>query len=501
MRRTGAAALLAITLAGCAEKSARPAAPLAHPAAQTATLRRDLDAVLSSPRLARSTWGVLVKSLDRGDVLYAHDAGKLVMPASNMKIVTMAAAAERLGWDYRYETTLESAAPVDEDGVLAGDLIVKGSGDPSIGTLDKVDERTFDQWTAQLKAAGIRSIAGRIVGDDDAFDDDEIGAGWSFDDLAYGYAAPIGALYYNEGVFEVSARPGAAIGSSAMVQGTPPEHGFTIVNRVTTVAADGPAAIEVHRERGSLLLEVSGTVPLGRTEPLATWPAVENPTLYFARVLRTALAARGIPVRGAAIDRDMVVPEDPLRSNAAVPRVLARHSSEPLAVLARRFLKVSQNQYAELLVKTLGRQAGDGSAARGQQVIRSVLDQWGVPRDSYVLMDGSGLSRYNYLSAEALVDVLEHLYRDPKHREPLLAALPVSGEAGTLERRLTASWTKGAVHAKTGSIANVRSLSGYVRTRGGEMLVFSIVANNFSQPAAEILYDIDLLVEILARQP
>jgi D-alanyl-D-alanine carboxypeptidase/D-alanyl-D-alanine-endopeptidase (penicillin-binding protein 4) len=505
MRRPAAAALLALALAGCATSQTPPATgPQAdrhpRPPGQIASLQHDLDAVLSSPRLARSSWGVLVKSLDRGDVLFARDAGKLVMPASNMKLVTMAGAAERLGWNYRYDTTIETSATVDADGVLGGDLIVKGAGDPSIGTLDNVAARTFDEWAGQLRALGIRSIAGRIVGDDDAFDDDEIGAGWAFGDLAYGYAAPITALYYNEGVFELSAQPGASVGGPAILRAAPLEHGLTIVNLVTTVAAGGEADIEAHRQRGSLLLEVTGTVPLGRTEPVTTSPAVENPTLYFARVVRSALIARGIDVKGAAVDRDDLAPEDPLRLDAPAPRVVARHTSEPLSVIARRFLKVSQNQYAELLVKTVGRQAGEGSTARGQQVIRSVLDQWGVPPNSYILFDGSGLSRYNYLSAEALVDVLEHMYRDPRHREPLVAALPLSGEEGSLRRRLTASWTKGSVHAKTGSLAGVGSLTGDVRTRGGEMLVFSIVANNFSQPAAEVVRDIDLLVEILARQ-
>lgn len=462
-----------------------------------AALRADLTAVTSAPILSRSHWSILVKSLDRGDVLFEQNSRKLVMPASNMKVFTMAAAAARLGWDYRFRTTLESAAPI-ANGILAGDLVVRGSGDPSIGSREGIDAKTFDDWAAQLRAAGVNAIDGRIVGDDGAFDDDEIGFGWASDDLAYAYAAPVGALTYNESLVTVTGRPGSAVGLPAVIEVTPTEHGLQIVNHTTTSEAGKLETLDVRRPRGSPMLEVVGTVPLASERPAVVTASVENPTLFFTRALRRALIARGIAVSGAAADRDELPADDPARLPTPL-RVLASHDSPPLTEIGRTFLKVSQNLYGELLVKKLGERAGAGTTARGQQAIRETLDGWGVPADSYILADGSGLSRMNFVSAEALVNILEHVYADPVQRQGFLQALPVGGEDGTLRNRLKAAWTAGHVHAKTGSITNARALSGFVTTRGGETLVFSIVANNFSLPAWRIERVIDLMVEILAR--
>lgn len=468
---------------------------VASPAAQTppgrAALQEDLAAVLSAPILARSHWSVLIKSLDRGDVVYARNPGKLVLPASNMKVFTMAGAAERLGWDYRFETTLESNASI-VDGTLQGDLIVRGSGDPSIALRDGVAAKAFDEWAQQLKSAGITAIAGGIVGDDSAFDRAELGRNWEWDDLAYGYAAPVNALTYNESLIRITATPGAKPGDPAVIAVAPPAgHGLTIVNRVLTAAAGEPEAFDFRRERGSPVLEVVGSVPIGSKEPAGLSASVDDPARFFVRSLRAALIARGIRVQGG----NFVA-----ATNFSQKRtVLARHRSAPLSELARTFLKVSQNLYGELLVKTIGRAAGEGTWARGQQAIAETFDAWGVPRDAYMLADGSGLSRMNLVSAEAVVKVLEHVYADPRHRTNFMEALPVGGKDGTLRNRLKAAWTVGTVQAKTGSISSGRALSGYVKTRGGETLVFSIVANNFSLPAWRIERVIDLIVEIIAR--
>ena len=488
--RGGPAAALGRLTAPAVIAALLVAAPAAHPPAPPtrASLQRDLDAVLAAPILARSHWSVLVKSLDRGDVIYAHNPGKLVLPASNMKVFTLAAAAERLGWDYRFETTLESDAPIVA-GVLQGDLVVRGSGDPSIDEHDAVARKTFDEWAEQLKGAGIIAIAGDIVGDDRAFVDNELGRAWEWDDLVYGFAAPVSALVYNEAVVRIAARPGAKAGDPAIIEVSPPAgHGLTIVNHAVTGAAGEPDTFDARRQHGSAVLELMGTVPLGIEEPTGVNASVDDPSMFFVQSLRSALIARGIRVEGSAFV-----------AASTSTRVLARHRSAPLAELARRFLKISQNLYGELLVKTVGRAAGEGSWARGQQAIGETFDAWGVPRDAYMLADGSGLSRMNFVSAEALVTVLGHIYADPRHRETFMQALPVGGQDGTLRNRLKASWTAGHVHTKTGSLTGGRALSGYLTTRSGETLAFAIVANNFNLPAWRIERVIDLLVEILAR--
>ena len=477
-----------------------PAARLEpRPRGQTATLRQDLSAVLAAPLLARSHWSVLVKSLDRGDLLFEHNPAKLVLPASNMKVLTMASAAERLGWDFRFETTLESAAPIVE-GVLEGDLILRGGGDPSIALRDDVGPRVFDDWTRQLREAGVARIAGRVVGDDDALDDIELGEGWSWDDLSYAYSGPVTALLYNEALVRITAAPGAAPGAPAVIQVVPAgDHDLNIVHLVTTGPAGSAATLSLRRPLGALHLTVTGSVPLDAVEPSSLSAAVGNPTLFFARALRSALVARGVAVDLDGVDKDALSENDPARQTPPT-RVLARHVSAPLSEIGRTFMKVSQNLYGELFVKTMGRHAGEGTTARGQAAIRETLDAWGIPRDSYVLADGSGLSRLNFVSAEAVVAILERMYRDPRHREPFMHTLPIGGKDGTLRLRLRAAWTEGRVHAKTGSISTTRALSGYVITRGGETLVFSIIANNFTLPAWRVERIIDLLVEILARQ-
>jgi D-alanyl-D-alanine carboxypeptidase/D-alanyl-D-alanine-endopeptidase (penicillin-binding protein 4) len=464
---------------------------------QTARLRQDLRAVLAAPILARSAWSIRVKSLDRGDVIFDLNAGKLLTPASNMKILTMAAAAERLGWDHRFETTLESAAPV-RDGVLDGDLIVRGGGDPSIALREDVAGIVFDTWAQELRAADIREISGRIVTNDGALDDVELGAGWAWDDMAFAYSGPVSAAFYNEALVRITLHPGDVEEAPAAIELSPPyDHGLAVLNQVTTGAAGTDVSLDVRRERGSRNLTVRGRVPVDVDEPPAFAVSIENPALFFASTLKTAFIARGIQVSGGAADGDALAIDDPARSSENT-RVLARHLSAPLTDTGRTFMKVSQNLYGELFVKAIGHAAGEGSTARGQESIRQTLDAWGVPRDSYILADGSGLSRLNYVSAEAVVRVLEQMHRDPRHRDNFRRTLPVAGEDGTLRGRLRAPWTAGRVQAKTGSLSYTRALSGYLVTRSGESVAFSILANNSSLPGWRLEEVIDLLVEILA---
>jgi D-alanyl-D-alanine carboxypeptidase/D-alanyl-D-alanine-endopeptidase (penicillin-binding protein 4) len=180
-------------------------------------------------------------------------------------------------------------------------------------------------------------------------------------------------------------------------------------------------------------------------------------------------------------------------------RVLLTQRSAPLSEIARVQMKVSQNQYAETLLRTLGAQHGEGTATAGHKVVREVLDSWGIPDDAYVLADGSGLSRYNYVCAAMLVKILAHVYGDARLRDPFLATLPVGGQDGTIARRFAGTRAAGNVRAKTGSIANVRSLSGYVTSADGEPVVFSIIANHFNVPQAEIDAAADLAVVRLAE--
>ncbi len=467
------------------------------PATPTGQLRSELDKLFGAAAFDRMLWGIEVQSLTTGEVLYQMNPTKLVMPASNMKVVTLAAAAERLGWDYTFETRLLAAGPI-ERGVLKGDLVVVGSGDPTINGRAGNLTAVFEDWAARLRESGISAIDGRIVADDRAFDTESLGAGWSWDYLVYGYAAPVTALQFNENVAEVVVRPGATVGSPAVISVRQDGSGLSVVNHVTTSPAGERPSIALRRMAGSDRVDASGTVPLGAAETART-VAVDDPARFFAQALRAVLVKSGIRVRdqGVAIRTLDTVPD------LSLATTLLTRRSVPLSEIAKVLMKVSQNLYAETLIKTLGMQAGEGSIEAGDKVVQEVLDSWGVEPGSYVLVDGSGLSRYNYLTADTLVRVLRHIYLDPRHRGPFVEALPVGGiagtDGGTLARRFVGTRAAGNVHAKTGSIANVRALSGFVQSADGEPLVFSIVANNFTQPSSTIDATIDLAVERLAN--
>lgn len=455
---------------------ARPASPRQT----SADLTRDLDAIFDNPVFARATIGVRVESLATGRVLYERDAEHLVMPASNMKVLTMAVAAQRLGWDFQYETKLEAAGAI-ENGTLHGDLVVTGAGDPSIGSPDAGAAQIFQDWADALMKAGIRRVSGRIIGDDNAFDDQALGAGWAWDYLNAGYAAPSGALSYGENVVTVRIQPGAAEGAPATIDIRPAGHRFEIRNEAVTGAAGSQASASLVRTIGQRALVVRGRVPLG-SPGVSRTTTIENPTEVFVETLRLTLAARGINVSGGAWDIDDIAEPPP-----ANRRPIAARRSWPLSALAGHFMKESQNYYGEMLLKTVGRHAsGTGSDESGRRAVRETLESWGIPADAFVIYDGSGLSRYNYVSASTMVAVLKRIWNDEALRGPFLALLPIGGRDGTLENRMKQPPLFGRVQAKTGTIANARALSGFLHTDAGETLVFSMIANDFTASSARV---------------
>jgi PBP4 family serine-type D-alanyl-D-alanine carboxypeptidase len=338
----------------------------------------------------------------------------------------------------------------------------------------------------------VRRVDGRIIGDDHAFDKEGLGAGWAWDYLADSYAAPTGALSYNENNAIVRVSPGPAAGDLARIDLSPPGNLLEVVNETKTGAAKSDASLTLLRMPGSTRLTVRGTVPVdGKVATRVT--TVDNPTRFFVEGLRLALADRGIVVTKGAWDIDDVKDPPPLSGR----RVIATRTSPPLTVIGGYFIKPSQNFYGETMLKTLGRVVGGaGTAAAGRQVVHDTLTSWGIPGDAFVMNDGSGLSRYDYVTADTIVAVLTRMWKDEKMRGPFTALLPVAGHDGTLDTRMKGTVLDGRVTAKTGTIANVRSLSGYLDTKSGDRLVFSMIANHFTAGSAAI----DAVVEkALAR--
>jgi D-alanyl-D-alanine carboxypeptidase/D-alanyl-D-alanine-endopeptidase (penicillin-binding protein 4) len=277
----------------------------------------------------------------------------------------------------------------------------------------------------------------------------------------------------------------------------PSGHGLDVVNRLRTGEAGSAVSIDLLRLPGDSRLTMVGSLPAGGPA-VARTAAVDNPTTFFVEALRLTLLERGITVGGGAWDID-ALPVSSLPAGAR--RVLARRQSQPLGTIGGYFLKVSQNLYGETILKSIGRAGGQapGSAERGRAAVRETLAAWQVPADAVVMYDGSGLSRYNYVTADAIVATLKHVWHDEALRGPFLAALPVSGRDGTLSARMKNNRLTGRVQAKTGTIANVRSLSGFLEAASGERFVFSMIANHFTAPSSEIDAVVERALERVAR--
>jgi D-alanyl-D-alanine carboxypeptidase/D-alanyl-D-alanine-endopeptidase (penicillin-binding protein 4) len=485
-----AIAIALVLTAACAARARGPAARASPPSADTRrAVASDLARLFSSPPAGRAIWGVVIESLDKpGDVVFSLNPDVLLVPASNTKILTVAAAADRLGWGYTFETSVGATTPVDRDGIIRGDVIVAGSGDPTMGNRT-VSSAPLTAFADALWQQGVRRIEGRIIGDDDAFVDEPLGAGWAWDDLPFSYSAPVGALNYNENTAAVIVRPGASANTAATGTVADRDAGFTLSTAVATTAADVLAEVDIERPAGSIDVRLRGHVAVS-ADPLTRYVAVDNPTLYFAEALRSALVTRGIVVVGPAGDVD-AAPPGPLPADAPV---LLHHRSPPLSEIATRMMKSSQNLYAETFLRTVGRAEGHpGSTSAGLAAIRETLIGWGIEAGSLAQADGSGLSRYNLITTSALTRVLAHMYRDSRLRDAWLATFPVAGIDGTLEKRMKGTAAEGRVLAKTGSLSAVRALSGYIHTAAGEWLVFSILANNFAPSVASA--DVDKVAE------
>ncbi|HWF85236.1 MAG TPA: D-alanyl-D-alanine carboxypeptidase/D-alanyl-D-alanine-endopeptidase, partial [Vicinamibacterales bacterium] len=373
-------------------------------------------------------------------------------------------------------------------------LVVVGSGDPSL--TDATAAPVFSAWADALKAAGVRTITGRLVGDDRALGGEALGMGWSWDDLPDGYAAGVGALQFDENMARLTIVPGSAPGVPAVVTIVPDATGLVVRNQVTTGAAGSVESIETHRKPGSAELELRGSVAVGSAARVHT-VSVDRPAQFFVAALREALIAAGIDVRGPAVDISELGAGDALSPDGL--RLLIESRSPPLSALATRMMKASQNQYAETLLRTLGAAAGTPTAENGAATSASILQDWGVSDEGLIQRDGSGLSRYDYVSPEALVTILTHIDGDAMLRTPFEASLPVAGRDGTLSNRMKGTAAEGNARAKSGSMSNVRTLSGYVTAASGERLVFSILANNFETAPDVVNAATDAIVVRLAQ--
>ena len=497
------AAIALVGALGCASGGAMRTTRIEN-ASSVRELRAVIDSMADAPEFRNAYWGILIVDPDAGDTLYSRNAGKLFMPASNMKIITGSVALATLGPDFRFRTVFATRGAV-RDTVLDGDLEIYGRGDPTISEHMHAGDAmaSLHEIADSLAARGIHRIAGRLVPAGNAFPDANLGFGWSWDDLAADYSAGVDELFFNEGFANVVVRGGALPGDPASVTTLPDRSYPVVISHVTTagmvpmLAATGSAPdsampldslmttdVQVALDTLTGAYVLSGRiVPNGVDTLTVVFP---NQQTAYLLALRDALADRGIMVDGGSF------------GNTATIDTLFTYQSPPLRDVLVALAKPSQNQIAEILLKTLGlERTGVGSADSGRAVVRAKLLEWGADSDGFVLRDGSGLSRYDYLSPTTIVHALASIRNDTAFAA-FYNALPIAGVDGTIEDRMRGTPAQGNVHAKTGSIANARSLSGYVTTRDGRMLIFSLLCNNWTVPARDVLHVQDLIAARLA---
>ena len=456
--------------------------------AQTPTVAGDIcpgelgaqvDAIANRPEFSRSRWGILIQPLSSTATLYSRDAQKYFIPASNVKLLTTAAALQKLGADFRIKTSVYSGEN--------GSLYVAGRGDPSI------TEAQLKSLAQQLKRRGVDRV-NELIGDDSYFQGSAVNPNWEWEDAQAGYGAPINSLIFNQNAIELLLSP-QALGQPLKVTFAEPKlaNQWQIQNNSVTVAQNESEFIEVGREFDRPAIRVSGQLKVG-AESESAYVAVVNPANNFLQHFQQVLVAEGISVKQALV--------------ASVSRnfnqELATVESPPLAELVRETNRESNNLYAEVLLRLLGKvtdkmpQQQEDTDEIGLKELKTALTQLGVNPNSYILADGSGLSRHNLISPEALVQTLRLMANSPAasiYRQ----SLPIAGESGTLKNRLNSTPNRVILQAKTGTLSGVSALSGYIEVPDYEPLVFSIIVNQSDLSAASMRSATDEIVLLLNR--
>lgn len=516
--RTPRFVLAPLLTAFAATLAAAPAAippaattPSATPAAIVALDAR-IDALIHQPRFANASWGIAVVSLDSGQTLYTHRADHLLLPASTAKLYTAALALDTVGADYRIPTRLLATKPMRR-GRLDGPLILYGMGDPTLGTDTSTD--WADRLAAQLAAHGVRHVHGDLIADDSYFTGPAEGAGWEAGDLQSWYAVPTSALSVDENIVAVTVQPSAHSGQPARLDFDPGDAMPPLVSTLTTSPTGTPPDINLYRAPGDPTLYAFGSMPVG-AKPERYRLAVADPAMLAGKRLQRALAAHGIKLEGRV--RTLHWPQDDARLLAHA-QPLAEVLSPPLIEVLTRGLKRSQNLYLQNLLQIAGAKARTEAMAApdaaspipsgfrssedwGIHALHQLLGRIGIAPSSALLEEGTGLSRQDLTTPDALVRLLQYLAAQP-YATQLRDALPIAGTDGTLQWRMRDTRAAGNVHAKTGSMTHVDCLAGYVTSAAGEHLAFAIMLNNYRQPAnaPRTSADLDAIAELLAEFP
>ena len=497
LRVTGGALGLAFLLAGLLSPL-----PLA-----AQSLPKRLDARLDKAPFDRQLWGVAVVD-ERGRLVYGRNARQLFTPASNTKIVVAAVAAALLPPDWTVRTSLYANGPV-AGGVLQGDLVLYGRGDPTFGqrcfAVDTLRQGACEtdafaplrRLAEGLRARGVREIHGDVVGDGSWFEPMTVHPSWEEFDLNWWYAAPVSGLGFNDNSVDFTWAPGVTVGAPARITLQPALGDLVFENRTVTVPAGARSDIgdRFYRRPGTLEVWAEGTVALDHPPSKESF-ALPDPNLYTARALRLVLQQAGIAITGTTRSTT----DSMLYRGARGGAPLAEITSRPVREWVFPILNRSQNWFAEMLLKQLGRQFGQaGSWSAGLAVERRFLiDSVKVDSTEIALVDGSGLASGNLVSPLAFTRILRFIRTHPR-AATFMAGLPQAGAVGSLRRRFVGTPLAGRVRAKDGSISGVNSLSGFVDRPDGATLTFSVQANHHAQSGRAVIAQIDSVVVEMGR--
>ena len=468
-----------------------PARPsLVSNSSSAGELGRNIGRLIDESEFAHARWGVFVISLRDGRVLYARNAERAMAPASNMKLYTTAVALDLLGAGYRWRTSVYAQSEPDKNGTIAGDLTLYGRGSPDLSSSAERRETpgSLDQLAEELHKRGVRRVRGSIVGDESYFRGEPLGDGWLWNDVQWYFGAEVSALSINDNGINLSITPSGKSGEAASIR-LKPETAFVRVENATQTAERGEiATIGITRGLSDNNVRVWGDFPAGG-RGMSARLAVHQPALWAATLFRDALKRRGIEVEGEARMVDARENKEGARLDPERSVELAAVTSRTLGQIVRLTNKESINLYAELILRTLGKERGmsvpapDPKKARtrgddeaGVAVIRQWLESRGVRVDALALHDGSGLSRLNLVTPEATARLLGLMIQTPS-AESFRDSLPVAGRDGTLKFRLR-SVNSNRILAKTGTLTYINSLSGYATTDDEELLAFSIICND-----------------------
>jgi D-alanyl-D-alanine carboxypeptidase/D-alanyl-D-alanine-endopeptidase (penicillin-binding protein 4) len=467
------------------------------PAIATAAARPRLtpgvDAIVDAPRFAHAWWGIEIRSLKTGRVLYARNAQRAMKPASSLKIVTAAAALDAFGPEATLTTTVETAGRLDAMGRILGDLYLVGAGDPNLSGRFHEGRTTaaFEALAEQLRAAGVRRVEGRVVGWEGLFPGDRRGEDWTWGDLVWRYGAEVSALAFNDNAATLTVAPGEREGDPVVVDRHPVTRYYSVVSHAVTGARGSPGTLTLERDFGGNVIRLSGAVPLGQP-PQDLTVAIEDPARYAVTVFADVLAAKGILATGPVETSSAPLP--------GTRRILARWASRPMAEMVAVVDKESQNLHTEMLARLVGlRVRGAGTMEAAREALDEFRRRLGGAGPGWILNDASGLSRSDLVTPHDMVTLLVGMDRH-RHAAAFRASLPVAGVDGTLENRMKGTAAEQRVKAKTGSIRTVNALAGYVDGVSGERLAFYVAVNHHTLPGSEVVGAIDAIAALLARQ-